>query len=234
MGTKPESSAVLARRIRVARRRRERSRLALMTAAFELLGKESGSIGSVDAVAKQAAVTRGTFYNHYPRLEDLLSSLSDHITRDFNLKILAHVGQDTPPPEQATFFIKAYLKKAALDPRWGWNMVNLAPHGPLFGVASNRLSEGNIRRGLAIGDYTCASVSAGSDIASGALFAGIVRIVRKGETGEYISGITRGTMLALGVVAERADDLALRPLPVNFDLGAQVPKISLRKTTSSF
>ncbi|MGR9178873.1 TetR/AcrR family transcriptional regulator (plasmid) [Rhizobium leguminosarum] len=218
MGKKIESDAVVARRAEVAKARRERSRQALMSAAFDLLGREFGRIDNVDAIVVQAGVTRGTFYNNYGSLDELLKYLSKHITHGFNLKVLEYIGSISSPPEQATIFTKAYMQKASADHRWGWGMVNLSLYGPILGSASSRMTESNVRRGIESGDYTCASVSVGCDIASGALLAGMMRILREGNSKGYISGVAQGVMLALGVQEERAKLLARKRLPSTLGL----------------
>ncbi|WP_180166519.1 integrase arm-type DNA-binding domain-containing protein [Stenotrophomonas sp. SbOxS2] len=101
--------------------------------------------------------------------------------------------------------------------RWGWGMVNLSLYGPIFGSASHRMTESNVRRGIASGDDTCASVSAGCDIASGTLLAAMMRIVREGNDKSYIPEVVRGIMLALGVPEARAKALARKRLPFMFD-----------------
>jgi AcrR family transcriptional regulator len=192
--------------------RRERTRESLLGAAFDLLGREFGHISTVDTVIVHAGVARGTFYNHYNSLEELLTSLSRHITHDFNLRVLDHIGTISSPPEQAAVFLKAYLQKASVDSRWGWGMVNLSVYGPIFGAACHRMTESNVRRGIESGDYICTSISVGSDIASGALLAGMMHILREGDSKGYIPGIVQSIMLAWGMPDDRAKSLARKRL----------------------
>lgn len=210
---KVESAAVVARRWEVARIRKERTQQALMAAAFDLLGREYGRIANVDVVVAQAGVTRATFYNHYTSLEELLRSLSRHMTHDFNAQVIDYIGSISSPPEQSAIFIKAHLQKAYSAPRWGWGMVNLSLYGPIFGYESNRLTESNIQRGIDSGDYTCTSVSAGCDVATGALFAAMTRILKEGNSKGYIPEVVRGILLSWGVAHERARALARKRLP---------------------
>lgn len=215
---KPESPAVIARRIEVARVRRERTRHALLNAAFDLLGHEFGRIHNVDAVADQAGVTRGTFYNHYTSLDELLGALTREITHDFNLKVLDHIGAITSPPEQSAIFLKAYLQGTLASPQWGWSMVNLSLYGPVLGTATLRMSEDNVKRGMKSGDYTCGSAKAGRDIAQGALLAAMATLLREGDSKGYVPGIVRGILLALGVPDDLANTLAKKSLPPIFEL----------------
>jgi hypothetical protein len=217
MEKKVESDAVKARRIEVARVRRERSQQALLSTAFDLLGREYGRIHNVDAIVAQAGVTRATFYNHYGSLEELLTSLSWKISHNFNLKVLEHIGTISYPPEQSTIFIKAYLQKAVTDPRWAWSMVNLSLYGPLLGAASHKMCTANVKRGMKSGDYSCTSASAGRDITLGSLLAAMMTILREGNGKGYVPSVVLGIMLALGVPDDRAQKLSKRRLPLFLD-----------------
>ncbi|MHC8378420.1 TetR/AcrR family transcriptional regulator [Pseudomonas sp. MDT1-16] len=209
-----ESDAVIARRAKVAANRKERSKLALLAAAFELLGQVSGRINNVDAVIARAGVTRGTFYNHYGSLDELLAHLSWEITHDFNLAVLRYLGTINSPAEEATIFTKAYLQRTEKDPKWGWGMVNLSSYGPILGAASHKMCESNVKRGIESGEYSCLTHRAGRDIALGSLFAAMNTVLLQGNSRGHISSVVIGVLRALGVQHDRAMVLAKQRMPV--------------------
>lgn len=216
-----ESDAVIARRAKVAALRKERSRRALLGAAFELLGQESGRINNVDAVIARAGVTRGTFYNHFVSLDELLAHLSWEITHDFNLEVLQYLGTINSPAEEATIFTKAYLGRTEKDPKWGWGMVNLSSYGPILGAASHKMCERNVKRGMESGEYSCLTRRAGCDIALGSLFAAMNTILLHGNSRGHISSVVIGVLRALGVKHDRATVLARKRMPAIPDLATR-------------
>ncbi|MFJ8097230.1 TetR/AcrR family transcriptional regulator [Streptomyces griseofuscus] len=72
MNTSPAEGEAqpLGRRARSKIKMKER----LYTAALELFAEQGYDQTSVDEIAERADVARGTFFNHFPRKEDLIGT----------------------------------------------------------------------------------------------------------------------------------------------------------------
>ena len=74
----------LQRRAEIGAERRARTRAAILTAGFEVLGGEHGRAARVEDICAAARIARGTFYYYFPSMEAFFEALSFELTAHFD------------------------------------------------------------------------------------------------------------------------------------------------------
>jgi len=87
-----------------------RSRLRVLSAARELLLKGGIAEFSIDAVARQASVTRQTVHNQFGTRSELLEALFDQIAQRGGMEGIAAAFQQQDPAATLTEYIKVFAR----------------------------------------------------------------------------------------------------------------------------
>jgi AcrR family transcriptional regulator len=202
---------VAARRAENGRIKRARTREALLRAAFEVLGHESGRNAQIDDVLAKAGMSRGTFYNYFVSREDLLHTVSFELSHHFDVG-LEHTAD---PPTRTSFALRTYLRQAWQDRQWGWAIVNISLGGPvILGAATYRYATGTVQAGIDSGDFPIPNVRHGLDLLAGSSLMAMISLLRDEVSVEYIEEITLVILMGLGVARKKAEAVVRVPLPV--------------------
>ena len=200
------------RRAEIGAERRGRTRSAMLEAALELLGHSHGRATRIEDVCARARVARGTFYNYFTGMEELLDCLSDVLTRDFDAAVHAAFESMRSPAERTCAAIRYYLHGAIQDPRWGWAMVNSSVGTTLFGEEISSRVRATIQEGMDSGDFTIVSAEVGRDILLGTGVAASISCLQGGMARDYPERVAFHLLLGLGAKEATARELVSRPL----------------------
>lgn len=205
-----KQAAILARRAQIAERQKADTRLALLHAAFEVLGNEGGRNMQIEDLLSHVSMSRGTFYNYFVSREDLFNVLS----LEFNHGLDGVLTESGDPALWACQAIRIYLHRARKDPAWGWAMVNISINGPkILGHDTYRHAAITLQVGLDAGDFKIGSLPVGIDLVTGTALAAILSIL-KGDAGpDHPEHVAKALLLSLGVGTARAERLTRLPLP---------------------
>jgi AcrR family transcriptional regulator len=218
----------------VGLRRRAATRHALLSAAFELLGRSLGTSLRVEEICAQANVVRTTFYNHFDSVENLVAVITDDMSHDFNVALHKHMEDMAEPEQRLAFGVRLYLRRARLDRSWGCAMVNIGFLQGAGGNETDKLMSADIKEGLRAGTFTAKSERAACDAARGAGVGGMISVV-SGETPEdYPEQIVFQILRSLGLSKRRAE--ALTALPLDDFMGSDIqsiPRLSSVKTAKA-
>jgi AcrR family transcriptional regulator len=135
------------------------TRAALVTAGRRLFGANGFAATSVDDIAREARVTTGALYHHFPTKAAVFEAVFEQVHADLGAATLASVTQTTDPVELLIAGIGAFLDQI-LEPEVARIIVTDAP--AVLGLA--RFTELDERYALA---PTIAALEAAND--SGAL-----------------------------------------------------------------
>ena len=200
------------RRAEIGAERRSRTRAAILLAALDLLGRPHGRATRIEDVCARARIARGTFYNYFTGMEELLESLSDALTRDFDAAVHSAFELLSGPAERTCAAIRYYLHGAIQDPRWGWAMVNCSVGTTLFGEEISNHVQTTIQEGMDNGDFTIKSAEVGRDILLGTGIAATISVLQSASPADYPEKIAFHLLLGLGASAKVAEALTGRPL----------------------
>ncbi|MFB9463491.1 TetR/AcrR family transcriptional regulator [Streptomyces cinereospinus] len=193
-------------------RKRAETRLRLLRAAFDLLGRPEGRHTQIDDVIRHAGVARGTFYNYFDSRDHLL----DVMAYELNHGMDEAVALAPDPATRTSWALRLYIRKAQRDPQWGWAMVNVGAGGQqVFGQDTFRNATETLRDGIAGGLLRLSSLQAALDLVTGAGLQAI-RTVCEGQAGpSHAEDVTQAVLLGLGLHRSRVQRLITSPLPEN-------------------
>lgn len=198
-------------RVRVARRKRERMRERLLSAALSIfLSDRGGDAAIAEDVMKAAGVSRGTFYKYFNSVEEAADAvgqrLADEAVREL---IRAFSGQKRTPIERAALGAQMLLSRAVVQPAWG-GFVSRSGH-----LSQDSTYAAAVRRttldGRASGDFKFKSTKAAVDFQIGAVMEGIRRIVAgQPHPRAYLCEVAAMTLRGLGADHDRSDAACAR------------------------
>ncbi|NBC36141.1 TetR family transcriptional regulator [Novosphingobium sp. FSY-8] len=201
------------RRQEIGAARRQRTRDAILGAAFDLMGEHGGLFVRVEDISARAGVSRPTFYNHFTGMDALREALTRELTQRFLEGVTQAIAGLPDPREQASAALRLYLEKARADRRWGWSIVNLSAGGVPFGAATYAQAEVTVRAGMQAGVFTVEDSAAGRDLVLGTSLAAVVAMLSGEERAAYPQIIAAAILMGLGVAGDAARAIAARPLP---------------------
>ena len=211
-------------RIRVARQRRERTRLRLLDAVLSVYpGQGEGGPAVIDDVLLAAQVSRNTFYKYFPSLEQAVTDLANRLADDWAQSYAPVLQGFRDPLDRVANAMQMIFAKAADQPRWGAFIA----HRSHLGGGDNPALHGmmaNLAAGLDAGTFRFASMDAALDLTEGAMIEAIRRLIRQNHPADYIEHFTAMILQGLGVapkIAARASANASAHLK---DLQEQPPR----------
>ena len=203
----------VARRAEIGQEKRARTRTAILKAAFVLLGHERGLMTSTDEICKAANISRGTLYNHFTGMEDLLDSLSYELNHDFNQAVLAALTQIDSAAERSAMAIRHYLERARKDPQWAWTMVNISAGGaPTFGKETADQTQLTVTQGIASGEFDLPGPISGRDLLLGTTLHAMVTQLHNSPSSTFPSSVAMLILRGLGIKLKRIESILAKPL----------------------
>lgn len=195
-----------------AGRRRERTNQALVSAARDLIADGGVAALRVTAITDAADVGRGSFYNHFASMDDLLAA----VIRESLEQLAAEVLGDLPPEDPALGACignRRFIRLAYEQPNLARLVVNLANGETLFTEAVLPYSRVALDRGIQAGRFRIDDLDMALIILIGSAFA-VMRAILEERAPDDADVLHAQSMLELfGIPKDEAARLARRPLP---------------------
>lgn len=196
------------------------ARAALIDATKRLLVGTAFGGFSIDDVTREAGVARGSFYNHFASLDELVAATQALAQAQFNDEIAVAIVDS---PDAATSMARGMV----VAMRFGYdNRMNarlLLTPGPGAGAPdhpANRELTAALTAGLAAGEFDLADVDVGIVATRGIVEFGLARMIDIHHEFTAVRDLTQGmvtSMLrAIGVSPSRIDRLAGDAMQVYF------------------
>ena len=112
------SSNAIDHRVRVGRQRSARTESRIVEAALRVFAQWGPDAPVIDDFVKAAGVARGTFYNHFTGVEELLQATSACITRDMIHSIEEATAGIEGPALRFGVGLRLFFIRAQRDPVW--------------------------------------------------------------------------------------------------------------------
>ncbi|WP_257551874.1 hypothetical protein [Sphingopyxis sp. DBS4] len=115
--------------------------------------------------------------------------------------------------ERCDAAMRYYLQRARNDTVWGWAMIHICAHGPLFGANTFTAAHQTIEAGIESGEFDVSDAQIGRDLVLGAAYAAMTNHLRNADA-PIVDGLVSAYVLrGLGVTKERIARLVARDLP---------------------
>jgi AcrR family transcriptional regulator len=194
-------------------KKRERTQLQLIEAAMRVFAERGVGGAPVQAIAHEAGLANGTFYNHFASKQELVAAVAGHLVDQMSDQIAASSRGLEDPAEWVSVALRRFNEKARLDPTWGNVTVRL---GASASAASRRIAAnmtGDLEEGIRRGRFRVPTRQAAADLVLGAGLIGILSASTGRAGREHGSHIAAMALRGLGLDADEADEIAHRKLP---------------------
>jgi len=100
--------------------RRKRTRERLIEAALAVIAEKGSDAASIEDFVAAAGVSRGTFYNYFPAVEDLVAALNDQMGEDLGKRFAAVTQGVRDPALALALIVQESFRLAISDPARAW------------------------------------------------------------------------------------------------------------------
>jgi AcrR family transcriptional regulator len=188
------------RRAAIAIAKRTKTRAALVTAAMTVFARVGLDAATTDEIINEAGVSRGTFYNYFKTVEDVIAVVATDLTDDMNETIAERTRGLGNAADMMAVGLGSFLSRAAADPIWGSVLVHLAhKNAPEpVGTATSSNLIGTFRLGRKQGVFTVADDRVASDLVLGGSMYALRSIVEGRYSSDQIRSLIEQLLGALG------------------------------------
>lgn len=105
--------------------KRERTRIALIEAAIDVLAEKGLEGSSIDDLVRVAGMARGTFYNYFQTREEVVCAVSEYIQEKFHDAVVCRVPKDYSSEAVVACITYGLIKYGLDHPKIGWALVRI-------------------------------------------------------------------------------------------------------------
>ena len=200
---KPDHSTVL------GQERRQRMQQRILTAALGVFAAKGGVVPVIDDFIKAAGVARGTFYNYYASVDELLAATSAWLEEDLMKSIELELEGLEDPADRLTLGVRLWLAKAENDPLWCAFVARAVTHGQVVEDVLHM----DLRNGKQQGTFAFESVQAARDLVVGTLHEAMRRMAAGPIPAGFTSDVARLVFRGLGMPTRRITAALRHPVP---------------------
>lgn len=205
----PAPAAPADHRTRTGEARRARTHTRILEAAVGVFAAKGPDAPVIADFISAAGVARGTFYNYYSSVAELLQATTRWLEEDLMRSIEGEIAAFDDPVDRLMLGVRLWLHKAASDRVWCAFVARAVKHGDL--VESTVRTD--LRNGLARGGFAFGDVGAARDLLVGTLHEAMLRMATGRVPRGFPDDVARLVFRALGVPSRKAEAGLARPLP---------------------
>jgi AcrR family transcriptional regulator len=192
----------------VGRARSSRTEARILSAALRVFAEKGPDAPVVDDFLATTGISRGTFYNHFASVPELLEATSVWTTDTTVASIDAALGGIEDPAVRFGTGLRLFLAKAQSDPVWSLFIARVWKLGPL------RPARRDLRAGVRTGAFRVRDVEVALGIVLGGMRAALLEIGARRRSMAYADQVVELCLKALGVEAGRIAEVLGRELPM--------------------
>lgn len=191
-----------------AEQRRARTRLRLLEAALAVIAEKGPDQASVEDFVAAAGVSRGTFYNYFPTVDELLEALNGHLAETFDAEIARITEGVRDPALGLALLIHATFHIVTHDPMRGWVALRIfgtsAPRHKLLANRFDAIFAWAVERGR----FRPAVADAARNLLFGAVRMAQAEVLSKRSDLDHVVDLVRLILTAYGLDPVEADELS--------------------------
>ncbi len=194
-------------RIDVAEKKRLLMRTRLVDATMRVFAEQTGATRPlIDDVIREAKVSRGTFYNYFVSLEEVLTLIGHDLSNQMTTEILGVYDTLEDPVQRFAVGFRLFLTRAMVDPKWAGFVTGTDAWAQ--DTLVDQYMSGDLRRGKESGQLTIEDPQVATDFLKGASAHGILAL-RRGvpDPVVYINASVRMAMASMGCKPEVAREV---------------------------
>jgi len=194
-------------------RKAEATRRRLLDAASELMSAGGPESLTIAALADQAEIGLGTFYNYFSSREAIIDAVIYETVETLGQQLDVLTADLDDAAEVYSFSLRHLMGTAVSDPVWGWFLVRLGiAHEGLVGILGPRASR-DLQYGLETGRFLLEDVSLASAMTFGSLLSAMRTTLQTDRAADPSARYAEHLLRMVGIPADEAHEIAHRPLP---------------------
>jgi len=198
----------LAARAATAQRRRALTRERLLDAAEAVVVEKGVESASIEEFVRAAGVSRGTFYNYFPTVTDLLHALNSRVAASMDRRLDENGAGIEDPATRLAASLHMVLAAYASDPLRGWLAVQLAAsRAPRQQAFEARFAD-TYREAVAAGRFHPIDMNAAWTLAFGAIRMALRDIVAGASVPAQAVPIVALILVAFGLPLDEAEQIS--------------------------
>jgi AcrR family transcriptional regulator len=194
-------------RTRVGRERSARTETRILEAALRVFADMGPDAPKIDDFVQAAGIARGTFYNHFESVEDLLAATSEWTTREVIEAIEAALEGVEGPALRFGVGLRLFFAKAQEDPVWCRFVARV------WNVGGVEFPARDLEEGARLGIFRAPSAEAARDLLFGGVREALRRMGSEPVPDDYGAQMTELCLQALGTDARRIAAVRKHELP---------------------
>jgi AcrR family transcriptional regulator len=192
-----------------AEQRRAKTRLRLLEAAMAVIADKGPATASVEDFVAAAGVSRGTFYNYFPAIEDLLEALNAHLAKGLDSRLALVTEGERDPAMVLALIIHEAFRLAMLDPLRGWVALRIeGTSTPRMDLVAKRF-DAIFQWAVDKGRFQRCDPDAARNLLFGAVRMAQQEILAQRADVAHISDLVRLALTAYGLEAAEAQRVSL-------------------------
>lgn len=190
--------------------RKARTRARLIEAGVLVLAARGPEATVIDHVISQAGVARGTFYNYFPSMDDLLAAAKQELGKEMLCLVTAGADPSQDPARQVATQLRTFVDLAMRYPLFLEFHARLGMRGLGPGNLIYDSAPGAMEQAQALGRFCPMPPLMAVDILQASTFATLRRLQAGDEVD--LTGFVAAMLRMLGVPAPEAQGLAAQPV----------------------
>jgi len=197
-------------RTRIGQERRQRTYDRLVEAGTMVFADQGVNGTVIDHVVRRAGVSRGTFYNYFDTIDDVLVAAKRALAREIVSLIFHAIDEELPPAERLAYGVKAFVELARAHPPFLEFTARIGRHAYGFGQVLDEVAPCFVRDSMMAGDFCPMPEAMVTDI----LEVGTLALMRRIVAGEDVDvpAFVAAILRMLGVAPEEATRIAALPV----------------------
>jgi AcrR family transcriptional regulator len=188
----------------VAEKKRVMMRARLLDAAMRVFADDSKPSPVIDDVIREANVSRGTFYNYFDSLDQVLAAVGQTFNDEMVTGVLPVYDVLGEPWQRASVGFRVFLLRALVDAKWAGFLVRIDAWPQTTVVATYMGAD--LENGRAKGQFSFDDARVAADFLVGAKVRAI-QAIRQGldDPNAYMNAAVRMALASIGCSRELAD-----------------------------
>jgi AcrR family transcriptional regulator len=201
-------------RTRVAAERRERMRIRLLESALLVFSEKGLDASSIEDIIAAAQVSRGTFYNYYQTIEELMVALLEVLGNELITVAEEATSKFSDPADRVSIGIRMLLRTVRAFPMLGRFVARVGIESRTQNVLAMRYAPRDVAACVEAGYFEMADIMMGVEFLSGIFTSAVYAMTtREGLPDDYPEQITYHALLGLGFTKTKAKSLIKLPAP---------------------
>jgi AcrR family transcriptional regulator len=191
-------------RVDVAEKKRLVMRARLLNATMRVVSNHALKMPTIDDVIREAGVSRGTFYNYFTSLEDVLVVIGHDLSNQMTTEILPLYDTLVEPWQRFSVGFRVFLVRAVFDRNWASFMTRTDAWTQ--DVLVHKYMFQDLINGKAAGQFFFEDTQVATDFLKGASALGIHSLLHGvADPVAYIDSAVRMAFVSQGSSREQSD-----------------------------